>query len=129
MTSPDIQRNAPALAFDAGVFRSRFDTPHGRALWALVNEPECVHRMEALSDIGKSAVWALEQPLLRAGLMATKAQIGKKDKADWERDKQMMGRMVKVVMESRGYALQPTSLKFGGLIFSSGSTYRKQARA
>jgi hypothetical protein len=126
MSRPSPHHESTPVLFDSGVFRSRFETPHGEALWTFVNEPECVFRMEALSDIGKPALRALEQPLMRTGLLATKAQVRETDRSDWERDKQMLGRMVKAVMESRGYELQPASLKFDGLIFSSGATYRRR---
>jgi hypothetical protein len=125
MSRPSTHHESPPVSFDSGVFRSRFEMPHGKALWAFVNEPECIFRMEALSDIGKPAVRALEPPLIRTGLLATKTQISETSRSDWERDKQMLGRMVKAVMESRGYELQP-ALKFDGLIFSSGATYRRR---
>lgn len=103
------------FSYDAGVFKELASTDLGRRLWQFLNEPENVVRMETATALGRPAVEALETALL--------AEFGADVMPD--RTKQMIGHMVRQVMEAKGYVLDAQNVKLtSGAPFSRGSRYR-----
>jgi hypothetical protein len=88
--------------FPAGQFRRRFESARGRALWAFVNRPDSVARMEAFTELRQPALHALEAPLLREGVLQRKDDVKEAELDDWKLDKRMLGRMVCCVMREHG---------------------------
>lgn len=102
-------------------FLDLYETPLGRKVWAFLNEPENVARMLAASDVGKPAVAGLGT---REELTAV---LG--DEIADKRWKQVMGHMVRQVMESRCLELASQGLTVkvdGGSLFSKASRYRRR---
>ncbi|KXJ32921.1 hypothetical protein [Pseudomonas sp. HUK17] len=82
--------------FDAGSFSDVANTPLASALWQFLHRDTSIACLETTTYLKRPAIEGLQPHLL--------AEFGDEIKAD--RVKQMTGRMVKQVMESRGYRLE-----------------------
>lgn len=103
--------------YEAGTFASLYRTPQGQELWAFLNEPETVIRMETATVLGRPAVEGIEEPLLR--------RFGQAILDD--RMKQMCGSMVRQVMEPSGFEIGVQNTKINnGAPFTSGTKYRRR---
>ena len=97
----------------------RFTATHARengdALWSFLNRGDIIVRMETASYLARPAVEPLAPLLLRefGGEVAQR------------RIKQMIGHMVRQIMERRGYRLCHSNVRIArrGNIFASGSRY------
>ena len=98
-------------------FVNTFKEEGGQALWDFLNEPDNVLRMVTASYLARPAVEPLSPALL--------ARFGPSIKRD--RLKQMIGHMVRQVLEARGYRLDRGNVKITrvGNMFASGSRYVK----
>lgn len=99
--------------YDAGTFQSLADTDLGRRLWRFLNEELTVARLETATDLAKPAVMGIEEQLLR--------RFG--DAVVHDRTKQMIGHMVRQVMETRGYRIERRNVSLGSALFSKGTRY------
>jgi hypothetical protein len=99
--------------FDAGQFAAEYQTPEGRALWAIFNRDDVAARMETASDLGQPALAPLEDILL--------AELGAAITRD--RYKQMAGKMVRQVMEARGFRHQASDIRLNSVPFYKASRY------
>ena len=99
--------------YSAGTFRALAESPLGRSLWQFLNEPLTMTRMETATDLGKPAVSGIEEPLLN--------EFGERVVDD--RVKQMVGHMVRQVMESLGYQMEQHNVTIGSALFSKGARY------
>ncbi|MBZ9795595.1 hypothetical protein [Mesorhizobium sp. ES1-4] len=109
---PDQLRN---LAYRPQNFRDLAETDLGRAIWSYLKEHDNQIRMETATLLERAAV----EPLA-AGLVA---EFGE-DISD-DRTKQMIGHMVRQVMEALGYEIARTALRITRpSLFTSGTTYR-----
>lgn len=91
-------------------------TEIGKRLWAFVNEPDNVVRMETATSLERPAVEGFEEPLLR--------EFGTTMLDD--RVKQMLGHMVRQVMERRGYIIAVQNVKMtSGAPFSRATRYKR----
>jgi len=104
--------------FDAGSFADLADTPIAQALWQFLNSERSSDCLETTTFLRRPALEGLQPRLL--------AEFGEEIRAD--RLKQMIGRMTRQVMESRGYALDQTGVRIRvGDLFTSAARYRRMA--
>jgi hypothetical protein len=103
------------MNYEAGRYKSTFDSESGQEIWNFLVQPENIIRMETATYLSRPAIEPLS-PLLRERF----GELSKKD-----RIKQMMGHMVRQIMEHRGYALQQGNVKISSAnsIFSRASRY------
>ncbi len=101
---------------NAGRFSYLADTRTGRALWKFLHEHDSVLMMETATYLGKPALAPMGEPLLE--------RFGAEIKAD--RWKQLIGHMVRQVMERNGYPHDATGLKVNSPLFSRASRYKKK---
>lgn len=96
-------------------FASTYQAEDGAALWAFLNRDINVTRMQTASYLARPAI----EPVAPFLLDAFDARITQL------RVKQMIGHMVRQIMEKRGYRLQQSNVRITrrGNIFSSGSRY------
>ncbi len=98
-------------------FAMTFKDEGGQAIWNFLNERENVLRMETASYLGRPAIEALSPMLLqRFGPSIKRVRL-----------KQMIGHMVRQIMEARSYRLDRSTVKITriGNMFASGSRYVK----
>ncbi len=98
-------------------FANTFKDEGGQALWDFLNEPDIRLRMTTASYLGRPAVEPLSPALLqRFGPSIKRVRL-----------KQMIGHMVRQVLEARGYRLDRSNVKIArvGNMFASGSRYVK----
>jgi hypothetical protein len=103
-----------------------YETNQGRALWEFLNEPISIARMQAVSDVGKPALLGIEKSLIDDFSVPTRATVSDADKPQFDRLKQMLGAMVRQVMERQGYKLKSNNIKVPhSAIFYSASLYTR----
>ena len=108
------------LSFDPGSFSDIAGTRQGRALWEFLNDPESIGILETTTYLRRPALEGLQDRLL--------AEFG--DEIRGDRWKQMIGRMARQVMESRGYQLDQTRVNIRvGDLFTSAARYVKRGGA
>ncbi|WP_149472455.1 hypothetical protein [Roseomonas genomospecies 6] len=108
--------NSTAIVpFDAGPFRELASSPLGEGLWSLLNGHDALIRMETATYLGRPAVEPLSPELLQ--------RFG--DAVRQDRVKQMIGRMVRQILEARGYRIdrQNVRISMPTNIFASGTRY------
>jgi hypothetical protein len=96
-------------------YRSTFESERGVEIWTYLVEPENIIRMETATYLSRPAIEPLAPFLF--------ARFGERVRVD--RVKQMMGHMVRQVMEQQGYRLQQSNVKITSRnnIFSRASRY------
>jgi len=99
--------------FDPGTFSDVSSTPLGEAIWTYLHAESSIACMETTTYLKRPALEGLQPHLL--------AKFGDEIRAD--RVKRMTGRMVRQVMESRGYSLDQTDVGI-----RVGDLYRTAAR-
>jgi len=98
-------------------FAQLYATPLGERLWQFLNQPENVVRLKTAADLGHAAVEGIAEELL--------GQFDPELLAD--RVKQMIGHMVRQVLEYEGYVISTQNAKItGGAPFSRGTKYKKR---
>ena len=103
------------IRYVAGTFQSTADTDLGRNLWQFLNEDRIVESLKTATDLGKPAVTGIEEQLLdRFGEYVVDDRV-----------KQMVGHMVRQVMEARGYGLERREVFIGSALFSKGTRYSR----
>lgn len=101
--------------YEPGVFAALYNSPVGQRIWAFLNTPETIVRMETATGLERPAVEGIEEPLL--------TEFG----ADVLRDrtKQMIGHMVRQIMERSGYTIAVQNVKVtNGGPFSRATRYK-----
>ena len=95
-------------------FSDMANTPFGRSLWEFLNQRECIIRMSAVSEVRRPAVEGVSRLLLEKY----------KDRVREDRCKQMVGNMIRQIMEKNGFEHSTHNIKvrFGDL-FTKGSRY------
>lgn len=102
--------------FNPGSFSDVASTELGEALWKFLNSKESLACLETTTFLHRPALEGI-QPQLNT-------YFGKDALTD--RFKQMIGRMVKQIMESRGYQLEKANVRIRvGDIFSTAARYKK----
>ncbi len=106
------------FSFDAGSFSDLADTPKGKKLWQFLNTSEALVRLDTTTFLKRPALEGLQLQLLE--------KFGEEIRPD--RWKQMAGRMVRQIMERRGYMLDQTGVRTRvGELFTSAARYRRSA--
>jgi hypothetical protein len=103
------------VAYNPDKFASLYETELGQRIWALLTEDENVARLETASQLGKPAVEGIEEHLLdefREEVLA-------------DRVKQMVGHMVRQILEQRDWVLDQTDVKVQSVPFSKAARYRR----
>ena len=114
--------------FNSKNFVELYQTEHGQKLWQFLNTEKAIIQMKTASDLNKPALLGIEKDLLRSGLMHTKEQIETLgiDGKVYDRTKQMLGAMVRQVMESEGYLLHSKNMRVASSkIFYAATLYRE----
>ena len=103
------------FAYNPEKFASLYASPLGQRLWAFLTRPENVARLETASELSKPAVEGIEEQLLaefREDVLANRV-------------KQMVGHMVRQIMEQRDWVLDQTDVKVQSVPFSKATRYRR----
>lgn len=114
-------------------FKGLYASEQSQKIWSYLNQERSVIRMQAVSDVGKPAVLAVEEGLLDRQLVLERIKHDSvQDKSDEDkhndRIKQMIGAMVRQVMERHGYQLHANNVKIpNSKIFYSAASYRKSS--
>ena len=101
--------------YSPGPFAPTADTVLGRGLWSFLLEEANIQAMEVATDLGAPAVAGIEEGLLR--------KFGE-DVLD-DRIKQMIGHMVRQVMEGRGFVIDQMEVRMKSVPFVKGTRYRR----
>ena len=103
------------FAYNPEKFASLYETELGQRIWAFLTQAENVARLETASQLGKPAVEGIEEQLLeefREDILA-------------DRVKQMVGHMVRQILEQRDWVLDQTDVKVQSVPFSKAARYRR----
>lgn len=87
----------------------------GQRIWAFLTRPDVVARLETASELSKPAVEGIEEQLLQ--------EFREQILAD--RVKQMVGHMVRQILEQRDWVLDQTDVKVQSVPFSKAARYRR----
>lgn len=102
--------------YEPGVFANLSNTEIGRQLWGYLNRPDAISRMETATDLERPALEGVEEQLLEVFGAAVLE----------DRTKQMIGHMVRQVMERCGYIIAQQNVKItNGAPFSRATRYKK----
>lgn len=114
-----------SLAFQTKTFADIYQSAKGQEIWHFLNEPISIARMQAVSDVGKPALLAIEKGLVQKGLISERDNVSDENKAQFDRLKQMLGAMVRQAMEDNGYQLHSSNVKVpNSKVFYSASSYK-----
>ncbi len=104
-------------AYEPGRFSSTYETGNGADIWAFLNAPENVVRMETATYLSRPAVEPLS-PILLERFGATVRD---------DRMKQMIGHMARQVMEAHGYVVDRSNVRTSspGNMFASATRYKE----
>lgn len=103
------------MNYHAGRYSTTFANEGGQEIWEFLADPKNLTRMETATYLSRPAIEPLSPFLLE--------RFG--DCVKQDRIKQMMGHMVRQIMENRGYVLQQGNVKISSAnnIFSRASRY------
>ncbi len=96
-------------------FASLYETDLGQRIWDFLTRPENVARLETASQLSKPAVEGIEEQLLEAFREDVLA----------DRVKQMVGHMVRQILEQRDWVLDQSDVKVQSVPFSKAARYRR----
>jgi hypothetical protein len=99
-------------------FKSLYHSPLGQKLWAFLNRDEVVGRLVAFSEADRPAVQGVEEALLE--------EFGREVCED--RVKQMIGHMVRQIMEARGWVIDQQNVSVFSVPFIKATRYRRLDR-
>lgn len=103
------------LGYSPEKFASLYASELGQRLWAFLTQPQNVARLETASELGKPAVEGIGEQLL--------AEFREEVLAD--RVKQMVGHMVRQILEQQGWVLDQADVKVQSVPFSKAARYRR----
>lgn len=103
-------------SYDPGRFSGTYEARNGSKIWDFLNLRETLIRMETATYLSRPAVEPLSPLLIQ--------EFGEAVRED--RIKQMIGHMVRQIMEHRGFAFDQSSVRIrtDGNIFGTGARYR-----
>jgi hypothetical protein len=101
--------------YEPGVFAQLYESQLGQEIWALLNKKETIASLETASRLGKPAVEGIEEQLLEG--------FGAEVLAD--RVKQMIGHMVRQILEHRGWILDQSEVRVSSVPFIKATRYRQ----
>lgn len=103
------------VAYRPEKFASLYESDLGRRIWLFLTRPENVARLETASELGKPAVEGIEEQLLEAFREQVLA----------DRVKQMVGHMVRQILEHRDWVLDQSDVKVQSVPFTKAARYRR----
>ena len=103
------------FAYNPAKFASLYATDLGQRIWAFLTRPENVARLETASRLSKPAVEGIEEQLLE--------EFREEVLAD--RVKQIVGHMVRQILEQRDWVLDQSDVKVQSVPFSKAARYRR----
>lgn len=103
------------FAYNPEKFASLYASHLGQRLWAFLTRPDNVARLETASELSKPAVEGIEEQLL--------AEFREEVLVD--RVKQMVGHMVRQILEQQGWVLDQADVKVKSVPFSKAARYRR----
>lgn len=103
------------FTYNPDKFASLYASAIGQRLWAFLTGPEIIARLETASELSKPAVQGIEEQLLEEFHEDVLAH----------RVKQMIGHMVRQIMEQRDWVLDQTGVKVQSVPFSKATRYRR----
>ena len=119
-SSAHIRKGIDMFDFDAGSFSDLAESSTGKALWKFLNTEESLACLDTTTYLLRPALEGLQPQLL--------AEFGEDIRPD--RWKQMTGRMVRQIMEHRGYHLDQTGVRTRvSELFTSAARYKKAKNA
>ncbi|MEN8136635.1 MAG: hypothetical protein ABFS18_14045 [Thermodesulfobacteriota bacterium] len=89
------------MKYNAGNFSDYAELSLGKDLWKFLNREDNIIRMETATDLGRTAAEAISKKLLE--------EFGADVKVN--RVKQMIGHMIRQIMENRGYQIGSQNVK------------------
>jgi hypothetical protein len=102
------------MQYDPGSFATTFETPVGKLLLTKLCSDEYIAAMETATRLRHPAVTGIADLLLRDF----------RDAVLEDRVKQMIGHMVKQIMDVRGYEIAQQKVKIEGIPFYAGTRYK-----
>lgn len=104
------------LTFDAKSFSTLAKSDIGKELWRFLNNNDNIIRMETATLLKRPALEAIQHLLI----------LNFNSEIKEDRCKQMTGRMVRQIMESKGYQLDQTGVKISSkILFTTAARYKK----
>lgn len=103
------------FAYNPEKFASLYKTELGQRIWAFLTRAENVARLETASQLSKPAVEGIEEQLLEAF----------REEVMVDRVKQMVGHMVRQILEQRDWVLDQSDVKVQSVPFSKAARYRR----
>ena len=103
------------FAYSPEKFAALHSSDLGQRIWAFLTRPDVVARLETASELSKPAVEGIEEQLLeefREEILA-------------DRVKQMVGHMVRQILEQRDWVLDQTDVKVQSVPFRKAARYRR----
>ncbi|RTL94238.1 hypothetical protein ABWH97_08995 [Nitratireductor sp. ac15] len=103
------------FAYTPEKFSSLYESRLGQRIWEFLTQPENVARLETASGLSKPAVEGIEEQLLEEF----------REEILVDRVKQMVGHMVRQLMEQQGWVLDQSDVKVQSVPFSKAARYRR----
>lgn len=103
------------FSYNPEKFASLYESELGRRIWEFLTRTDNVARLETASQLSKPAVEGIEEQLLE--------EFREEVLAD--RVKQMVGHMVRQILEQRDWVLDQTDVKVQSVPFSKAARYRR----
>jgi hypothetical protein len=125
-----FERKTMKNDFNSKQFPDIYPGDKGLKIWDFLNERDTVVRMQAVSDIGKPALLAIEKKLISDfGIIEkeNQKQISSEEKLKNDNFKRMIGSMVKQVLEQNGYVWVKSSKVTNSKLFSTAALYVEKA--
>ena len=125
-----FERKTMKNDFNSKQFQDIYPGDKGLKIWDFLNERDTVVRMQAVSDIGKPALLAIEKKLISDfGIIEkeNQKQISSEEKLKNDNLKRMIGSMVKQVLEQNGYVWVKSSKVTNSKLFSTAALYVEKA--
>ena len=102
-------------SYDARMFRPIANTNLGKQLWNFLNDDIIVACMKTATYLGKPSVLGIEENLLDEF----------QNQVVDDRVKQMIGHMIRQIMEANGYIVEKRNVIIGSILFSKGTCYTR----
>ena len=112
---PENEMPRPFTDYKSEQFSAIANTQLGQQLWDFLSSDQITRDMELASDLGHPAVAAIEESLLSE----FDAQI-----LD-DRIKQMIGHMIRQIMERGGFVIDQSNVTISSVPFSKGTRYKR----
>lgn len=103
------------LCYNPDKFTSLYRSSLGQGIWEFLTKPETVARLVTASELGKPAVEGIEEQLL--------SEFREEVLAD--RVKQMIGHMVRQIMEQTGWVIDQSEVRVRSVPFVKATRYTR----